>query len=289
MRPKNLSQLEPEEVGRISTTFDEMDWAYGKPGEWGMPKARISLWSGEAGVGKSRLLAQMMTRLADMYRLKSLIVQGEVSAGQFAAEKFKGHKSELIYISEETDLETIVQGIIDVKPALVFIDSVQMIRMEKAAARAANMKPVEYVVESLRAALEVTGAHLVLISQLNKAGTTKGSTDLPHLVDIECFLKKYAPSFTRGALFEFAIHKNRYGKSGKEVIFGHQDWGVECQSDNRLKDDDWFDDSNGLSPEAEEASTIVSEAPRVIHENVERAKRAKRRKGILAWLLGSNV
>lgn len=234
---KNLSQLESEDVGRMSLTWEELDWAYGVYAAWGAPLSRISLWSGSQGVGKSRLLAEIMKRLA-MTGRRSLIFQTEASANQFASEKFKGNKSDLIYISEEDKLDNICAALEKVKPRLVFIDSIQMIRCDNSY-KDADQSKTQYIINQLRNSLEVAGGHLVLISQLNKAGTTKGSTELPHLVDIECFIKPWLYSLVKGKIFEFEVRKNRYGQSGRKVMFGHTNAGVECQSSHRLDDSEW--------------------------------------------------
>ena len=284
MRTKNLSQIKPEQVDRLSWTYAEMDWAYGTVGSWGFPRGRISLWSGEPGVGKSRLLAEIMKRLAERGE-RSLIFQGEVSAEQFASEKFKGVSSANIFLSEAKKVDEICEGIKEVKPSLVFIDSFQMIRDERVRAKSFGMKPIEYIIECLRQSLVEVGAHMVLISQLNKSGKTKGSNDLPHLVDIECYLQKYAVEFTRGGLFEFIINKNRYGSSGRSVIFGHKDWGVECQSQHRLQDPEWLTQEE--QEELDELVFVDKVGPVDVVEKVVKPF-PRNRRSLMSWILGTD-
>lgn len=281
MNAKNLRQIEPEEVSRIRLPFDELNWAYGVSGNWGVPKGRISLWSGEPGVGKSRLLAELMKIFGSQGK-DSLIFQGEVSAGQFAAEKFRDIDSEHIYISESKFLKDICNDILKISPILVFIDSFQMIRDEKGLARDAGMSPIEYMIENLRSVLSDAGSHLILISQLNKEGKTKGSNDLPHLVDIECYLTKFMVSITDGGLFQFKIEKNRYGKSGKTVIFSHKDWGVECQSNHRLDDSDWQETFKNSSHKQDK--NVISNYRQV--GSHKKQKNRTRKRNFIEWILG---
>ncbi len=241
---QNLSQIQSETVHRVTTTWDELDYVYGPADDPGAPEGRISIWSGSPGVGKSRTIAEMMKRLSK-FGLKSVLFQGEVPASNFKEEKFAGVDSPHIYLSEADTLDEICKGIVDVAPAWAFIDSIQMLRCVRSAAKAVGKKPVEYTIERLRESILASGTHLVLISQLNKEGKTKGSNDLPHLVDIECHISPKFPEISK-SLFKFEIPtKNRYGPTGREAVFGHRSWGVECQSDHRLDDEEWMGHNPG--------------------------------------------
>jgi len=222
---KNLSQITTVPVMRASTTWSELDWVYGPSEDPGAAQGRISIWSGAPGVGKSRMIAEMMKRLGN-FGLNSLLFQGEVPAGQFKEEKFAGVDSPNIFLSDADDVYTICDEIKVVKPVWAFIDSVQMIKCVRKAAKDFGKKPVEYMMDLFREAINETGTHLVLISQLNKEGKTKGSNDLPHLADVECILQK---DFSIDGNFTFSIPtKNRYGITGRVATFSHASWGVYC-------------------------------------------------------------
>ena len=67
-----LSDLEAVPVQRLQTCFDELTWIYGyskfPEGDiWGFPFMKTSLWSGESGVGKSRLAIELAKRLSRFF------------------------------------------------------------------------------------------------------------------------------------------------------------------------------------------------------------------------------
>jgi predicted ATP-dependent serine protease len=231
MEVYKLSDVAPEILSRVSTTDAELDWAFGRKNNWGLVRGKISLWSGERGVGKTRLLSQLM-KAWDAAAMSSMIFQGEVSPGQFAAEKMNGYKSDRIFISPSTSIDDQIDAIRTYAPSWVITDSVQQVEEYKGG------RGAKEIVRKLREVLEVTGTHVIFISQLTTTGKTKGGTELPHEVDVECYLRKWAPSVSPH-LVELKVSKNRYGEAGKEVVFCHKDWGVETQSQNRLKDQDW--------------------------------------------------
>jgi predicted ATP-dependent serine protease len=242
MTAKSLNNINAEATRRFSSTIPDLDWAYGTKGGWGIPLGKISLWSGEAGVGKSRLLAQIMKLMAKD-RFRTMVAQGEVSAGQFKAEKFSNYKpsnndtsssddasnvritKEMlsnIYMTTHMDLESICSNILHVRPTIVFIDSIQTVVDSEAG--------IKHAIERFRKVIKETDTHIVLISQLNKDGTSKGTTTLPHLVDIEASLFKFWRDLPGGTpFFALQVNKNRYGDSGRQVAFNHRAWGVSVE------------------------------------------------------------
>lgn len=257
-----LSEVKPEAVNRMSSSFEELDWVYGSDGSYGLPSGRISLWSGEPGVGKSRLIAEIMKNKS-ISGVKTLLFQGEVTVGQFAEEKFKDvvgkSHADYIHLSSSNKLKDICREIVEVGPEIVIIDSYQTIRDERVNAKSVGQKPIEYVIDNLRKAIGKSGSHLILISQLNKQGESKGSTDLPHLVDVECFLKKYSPDiFEDGVLFELYVNKNRYGVKGRKAVFAHTSEGVIVESSQYMEDSSWSSSVSGDEVEEDNVSSLPS-------------------------------
>lgn len=233
MQVFDLSEISAETMGRMTSTWEEMDWAYGRKGEYGLPLGSISLWAGEPGIGKTRLLVEMMKRLDSLVEppKSSMIFQGEISPGRFKGEKIRDFTPRgNIWVSTEVAIDEQVAAIAHFKPDLVITDSVQQIEEYRGG------RGAKEIVRKIRDVIERTGTHVIFISQLTQRGLAKGGTNLPHEVDVECYLTK-ASEYTPG-LFVFNVEKNRFGKTGGEVVFSHQDWGVECQSQNRFSDSD---------------------------------------------------
>jgi predicted ATP-dependent serine protease len=246
-----LSEVVPEVVGRRTSTMDEIDFMYGKRGSWGLPDGRISLWSGGQGTGKTRLLVQFMKGW-DALGWTSMINQGEVSPAQFAFEKFEGYKSDRILISDSMGIGDQIDYIKTYSPAFVITDSVQQVE-EYDGGRGAKK-----IIRELRKTLSHTGTHVIFISQLTADGKTKGGTELPHEVDIEAYLERWAPE-TCPDLISLQINKNRYGNFGRKAILAHKEWGMEVQSNERLKDKDWLaDHGSRMKPDKVKGRGAVS-------------------------------
>lgn len=225
------TDVTPETVTRITSTYDELDWLFGKSKSWGLPKGRITLITGVRGGGKTRLLTQLIKGW-DRLGWKTLMSQGEVSVGQFVAEKFEGYVPPNCYLCDGMGIEDQIDALATVSPAVAITDSVQQIEEFKGG------KGAKDIIRKIRSVISHTGTHLILISQVTTTGTARGGSELPHEVDCESYLTKWAPNqFPNFVSLEIA--KNRYGESGKEAIFCHKDEGLICQSQNRLKDEKW--------------------------------------------------
>jgi predicted ATP-dependent serine protease len=118
----------------------------------------------------------------------------------------------------------------ELKPSLVVTDSVQQIEEYNGGRGAKN------IVRKARTALSY-GGHLIFISQLTVGKTPRGGTALPHEVDIVCTLERWDP--VAPPIFVMTVGKNRFGTTGRQVLFAHKEDGVECQSQMRLADTDW--------------------------------------------------
>lgn len=240
MNVYSLAEIASQTITRFSSGWDEMDWAYGRRSDYGLPRGAISLWAGARGIGKTRLLTQLMIEL-DKQGLSSLIFQGEVSPSQFKGEKMRGYVPKgSIWVSPAVSVDAQCEIIQRLRPDLVIIDSVQQVE-EYNGGRGGKQ-----LVRKLRSALAY-GGHLILVSHLTQGGQTKGGTELPHEVDIECHLSSWDSHVPQN--FKLVVGKNRYGKSGGEVVFQHRDEGVVVWSESRYDDRDWVSSRGGRTPQ----------------------------------------
>ena len=106
------------EEDRLKTGINEFDRVLGG----GLMPGSVVLLGGDPGIGKSTLAMQAAGNVKD----KVLYVTGEESEKQIKirASRLK-IKSDNFYVLAETDLNLIIAGINDLKPALVIIDSIQ--------------------------------------------------------------------------------------------------------------------------------------------------------------------
>ena len=232
------SQLQSRDVRRAATGFLELDWLFGVShiyGKhiWGMPEGGISLMSGEGGVGKSRLAIEMAKRQI-AGGLKVLYTQIEIDLRSFGRWVKNAPNSHLLYCSNAKSLDEQIATIKRVAPHLVLIDSVNEIEDF----RNGTAKDIREVINRFRQEITLRmPLHLIFLAQLNKDGTTKGSTTLSHLVDTTFEVKRLG-----GPCFVLKVgHKHRFGRTGAKFWseWVHTDSGVECQSSHREEDERW--------------------------------------------------
>jgi predicted ATP-dependent serine protease len=218
-------------VHRIPTGIKELDLAYGRTEfmsgiEYGLPKGRISYWFGESGVGKSRLTI-LLTHRMNAVGKRVLVCSGEVPPDQFSqwfSEPLVHPES--YFVTDETDPDKICVLIRQYLPDIVVIDSANML---DGFDKRNEVKPM---FQLFKDCIAEVSAHCIMIGHLNKDGSLKGATTVPHLVDVIAAIRKYkqdkgcfASDIPGG--FHLEVLKNRYGKSGGWVAFRHTAKGVE--------------------------------------------------------------
>lgn len=232
------SQLDSRDVRRAVTGFPELDWLFGVSHidgkyEWGLPEGGISLFSGEGGVGKSRLAIEMAKKQT-AGGLRVLYTQIEMDLRSFGQKIKDSKNSNILFCSNAETLDEQIRDIKEVKPHLVLIDSVNEIEDF----RSGTAKDIRAIIRRFRQEITlVMPLHLIFLAQLNKDGSTKGSTTLPHLVDTVFSLKRLG-----GPCFIVQIgDKHRFGRTGKTfwTEWVHTDTGVECLSSHRKEDERW--------------------------------------------------
>ena len=244
---KTLDKIKPESVVRASTGVPELDWLYGstecKNGStvWGVPKGAITLLSGESGAGKSRMLATLAASLANR-GFRILYAQTEYTAAQMAA-RISGagvQEKKNFAILDKRSLVDISKASEQFFPHFIFIDSVNELEEYGSGSK----RYINNIVDGckdhigLRDMCKKLGCHIVLVSQLNQNGSIKGSTTLPHLVDIALNLHK---TECEGLVALAVGIKHRYGRTGKNMFsfWSHTDKGLVCTSNHRSEDPKW--------------------------------------------------
>ena len=123
-RPQRLDEIRESNHRRIDTGYSEVNRVLGG----GLVPGSLVLLGGEPGIGKSTLSLQLA--LAEN-RLKTLYVSGEESAEQIRMRADRiGIRNEECLIYAETLLENITTQIVEQKPDVVVIDSIQTIYSE---------------------------------------------------------------------------------------------------------------------------------------------------------------
>ena len=167
---QSISNIEAKKPHRITTGCPELDWLYGisvflkgdkgdeyDHNEHGMPVGTISTWCGEGGVGKSRL-AIKVAKDKVLSGSTVLYLQNEVDLSTLAS--WVGANTELknFYCSDVTALNEQMKIVRELKPALVFVDSINLIDEFGTG----TAKSIKTIVDGFREVIRETGSHIVI-------------------------------------------------------------------------------------------------------------------------------
>jgi DNA repair protein RadA/Sms len=174
----------------------------------------VVLVCGEPGVGKSTLLLDAAARVAAGHRV--LYLSGEETAAQvrLRAERIGACHPGLL-LAAATDLSQILGHIEATRPALLVLDSVQVVTSEAVGGQPGSVAQVREVAAAL---VEVAKAHTMttlLVGHVTKDGSVAGPRTLEHLVDVVCQFEgdRHTPLRLVRAL------KNRFGPTDEVGCF----------------------------------------------------------------------
>lgn len=183
---QKLQDIAVEKVQRISTHNGELDRVLGG----GIVPGSFILLGGEPGIGKSTLTLQIATTIAN-----SLYISGEESVEQIKLRAnrvltdVKMQQNISLQLANETTVETIAATIVEQKPALAIIDSIQTLSSDDVAGEAGNVSQVRACAVKLLEVAKQTGTAIILIGHVTKEGLVAGPRTLEHIVDTVLYLE----------------------------------------------------------------------------------------------------
>ncbi len=177
--PVRLLDVAAAAVPRLLTGIADVDRVLGG----GLVPGSIVLLGGEPGIGKSTLLLQVASRLAE--RLGDILyVSAEESAQQVRMRAVRlGASAPGLFLLAETNLDAILDAARGGRYAAVVVDSIQTISSPGAAAAAGSVTQVRECAGRLQVFAKTSGVPVFLIGHVTKDGTLAGPKTLEHLVD----------------------------------------------------------------------------------------------------------
>lgn len=198
----DLKKVDTLNLARLTTGISEIDRVLGG----GFVPGSLTLLSGEPGIGKSTLVAQ----IADALSKERLViyVSGEESAAQVKGrlERLNCSLENLLFIGE-TNIEKIVSTVLKAKPDLVIIDSIQTVYSSLIPSEAGSINQIRAGAVKF---LEVAKEHdisVILIGHITKDGQVAGPKSLEHIVDTVLYLE----AETNNNYCLLRASKNRFG------------------------------------------------------------------------------
>jgi DNA repair protein RadA/Sms len=179
--PVTIANIDQAESPRLATGIGEFDRILGG----GIVPGSAVLVGGEPGIGKSTLLLQVAQSLSkNKTGVSVLYVTSEESARQVAMRATRlGVASDKLLVLAETNVERIVNQIGKVKPAVVIIDSIQMIYKPQIPAAPGSVTQLRDCCMDLVYLAKATGIAIVVVGHVTKAGTLAGPKIIEHIVD----------------------------------------------------------------------------------------------------------
>ncbi|MFG0329105.1 MAG: DNA repair protein RadA [Phycisphaerales bacterium] len=176
-----ISDITTQEIPRRATGVGEFDRVLGG----GLVPGSVSLIGGEPGIGKSTLLLQAAAHLAASGS-RVLYVTSEESAQQV---QLRASRLDLpsdegrLFVLADTNLARIFEQIRKVNPALVIVDSIQMVYKPSVEATPGAVTQLRRCATELVYLAKSAGIAIILVGHVTKDGVVAGPRLLEHLVD----------------------------------------------------------------------------------------------------------
>ena len=214
---QKLADVAVSDLPRMGSGFEEFDRVLGG----GLVPGSSILIGGHPGAGKSTLLLQTLCRLAARYT--ALYVTGEESPGQIAMRaKRLGLPSDELQLLAETDVDAILASAEALKPAILVVDSIQVVHSETLTSAPGSVSQVRDCAAQLTRYAKQTGTVLILVGHVTKDGSLAGPKVLEHMIDCSILLEGDHDSRYR----TLRGQKNRFGAVNELGIFAMTDAGM---------------------------------------------------------------
>lgn len=218
LKPKSLSQITGQEDIRCKTGSAELDRVLGG----GLVAGSLVLLSGDPGIGKSTLLLQICKYLDPNRNI--LYVSGEESEKQIKMRADRlGVEGENLYLLSDNDCEAINAAILEEKPDVVIIDSIQTMQITEISSAPGSITQVRECTSLFLRTAKTAGIPFFIVGHVNKDGGIAGPKVLEHIVDTVLYFegdKQLSYRLLRAV-------KNRFGSTNEIGVFRMIGTGLE--------------------------------------------------------------
>ena len=213
-----LSSVQIEDLPRIASGFAELDRVLGG----GYVPGSAVLLGGHPGAGKSTLLLQVLCQLASSRRC--LYVTGEESLQQVAMRARRlGLQADDLQLYSETSLEAILAQAARYQPALMVVDSIQVLHSEQVSSAPGSVSQVRECAAALTRFAKQSNTVLIMVGHVTKDGALAGPKVLEHIIDCSIMFEGGSDSRYR----TLRGHKNRFGAVNELGVFAMTEQGLK--------------------------------------------------------------
>ena len=205
-----LDTVNADESVRYHTGMEELDRVLGG----GIVPGAAILVCGDPGIGKSTVLLQMCRTLEE--HLQVLYVSGEESPRQIKLRANRlGVTGEKVLLTAATDAEQIRETILENKPDIVVVDSIQTLSVASVSSSPGSVSQVRESAMLLIDTCKGQEIPLFIVGHVNKDGNIAGPKVLEHMVDTVLYFegdKNLSYRILRA-------NKNRFGSTNEIGVF----------------------------------------------------------------------
>lgn len=207
----SIRDIEADDQMHQPTGMEELDRVLGG----GIVEGSLTLLGGEPGVGKSTLLLQIGSMLAQAGKTV-LYISGEESARQIKLRaKRVGAGHEGLLVLAENAMDEIEDKLEKTAPDLVIVDSIQTMYRPDMASAPGSVSQVRECASLFMRYAKTNGCAIFLVGHVTKDGSIAGPRVLEHMVDVVLY---FEGDYQREYRLLRAV-KNRYGSVNELGIF----------------------------------------------------------------------
>jgi DNA repair protein RadA/Sms len=208
-----------EEAPRIASGIAELDRVTGG----GFVRGSALLVGGDPGIGKSTLLMQASAALARAGH-SVIYVSGEEAVAQIRLRARRlGAVEANVGLAAETSVENILATLeMGPPPALLILDSIQMLWTEMADSAPGTVTQVRAAAQAMIRYAKKSGATVVLVGHVTKDGQIAGPRVVEHMVDAVLYFEGEGGHHFR----ILRTVKNRFGPTDEIGVFEMSDKGL---------------------------------------------------------------
>ncbi|PKG24522.1 DNA repair protein RadA [Niallia nealsonii] len=218
-KPIPITSIETVNEPRVLTDLGELNRVLGG----GVVQGSLVLIGGDPGIGKSTLLLQVSSQLANK-KHNVLYVSGEESQKQtkLRADRL-GVTTEHLLVYSETNLEEISKTIENSNVQFVVIDSIQTIYHPEVTSAPGSVSQVRECTAELMRIGKTKGIAIFIVGHVTKEGSIAGPRLLEHMVDTVLYFEGERHHTYR----ILRAVKNRFGSTNEMGIFEMKEFGLE--------------------------------------------------------------
>jgi DNA repair protein RadA/Sms len=209
--PVSIRAIPTDDADRVVIGIREFDRVLGG----GLVRGAVILIGGDPGIGKSTIMLQALSLLAER-GLPTLYVSGEESLRQvrMRAERL-GALPDNLSVLAETSLEQIKAQILERSPAILAIDSVQTVYSSDLESAPGSVSQIRECSGALISLAKQHDTSTFLVGHVTKEGAIAGPRVLEHMVDTVLYFEG-----DRGHTYRILrAVKNRFGSTDEIGVF----------------------------------------------------------------------